>query len=49
MATVINLIITASISCYTYQHGTTDVRISNELLESYITQLIVPELQVQEG
>lgn len=49
MATVINLIITASISCYTYQHGATDVRISNELLESYITQLIVPELQVQEG
>ena len=44
MATVINLIITASISCYTYQHGATDVRISTELLEQYITQLIVPEL-----
>lgn len=44
MATVINLIITASISCYTYQHGATDVRISAELLEQYITQLIVPEL-----
>jgi hypothetical protein len=46
MATVINLIITASISSYTYQHGATDVRISSELLESYIQQLIVPELQI---
>ena len=47
MATVINLIITACISCYTYQHGATDVRVSAELLESYIIQLIVPELQIQ--
>ena len=37
MATVINLIITASIGIYTYQHGATEVRISNELLETYIT------------
>ena len=49
MATVINLIITTSISCYTYQHGATDTRITAELLESYITQLIVPELQIQQG
>ena len=49
MATIINLLITASISCYTYTHGATDVRITNELLENYITQLIVPELQVPEG
>ena len=49
MATVINLIITAGINCYTYQHGATDVRISPELLESYIQQLIVPELQIQQG
>ena len=49
MVTVINLIITASISCYTYQHGATEVRISAELLESYITQLMVPELQVPQG
>lgn len=49
MATVINLIITASIGTYTYQHGATDIRISPELLESYIQQLIVPELQIVQG
>ena len=47
MVTVINLIITASVTNYTYMHGATDVRISSELLESYITSLIVPELQIQ--
>lgn len=49
MVTVLNLIITASISCYTYQHGATEVRISPDLLDSYITGLIVPELQVPQG
>ena len=47
MATVINLIITAGVTNYTYMHGATDVRITSELLEQYITQLIVPELQIQ--
>ena len=47
MATVLNLIITASISCYTYSHGATEVRIGSDLLESYIQQLVVPELQLQ--
>ena len=46
MATIINLIITASITCYTYQHGATDTKISAELLEQYIQSIIVPELQV---
>ena len=46
MATLINLIITASISCYTYAHGATEVRINQEQLENYIQTLIVPELQV---
>lgn len=45
MATVVNLIITAGITCYTYQHGATEVRLSGDLLRSYITGLIVPELQ----
>ena len=49
MATIINLIITASISCYTYMHGATEVRICTELLETYLQQLVVPELQVQES
>ena len=48
MATVVNLIITASISCYTYQHGASSIRITPEMLEQYITQLIVPELQIQQ-
>ena len=30
MATLINLIITASIGCYTYLHGATDVRIGGD-------------------
>jgi len=36
MVTIINLIITASISCYTYQHGATEVRLAPELFESYL-------------
>ncbi len=48
MTTIINLIITASITCYTYQHGATDVRIPIELLEQYIQGIIVPELQLSE-
>ena len=47
MVTIINLIITACISTYTYQHGATEVRINPELLEQYIQQLIVPELQLE--
>ena len=49
MVTVLNLIITAGIGTYTYQHGANDIRIPPELLEGYIQQLIVPELQIQEG
>ena len=45
MATIINLIVTASITCYTYQHGATDVKISAELDEQYIQSIIVPGLQ----
>jgi len=47
MATIINLIITASINCYTYQHGATEVRITPQLLETYLSELIVRELQIE--
>ena len=49
MVVVINLIITAGIGTYTYQHGANDIRVSPELLVNYIQSLIVPELQMVEG
>ena len=42
--TVLNLIITASITNYTYKSGAENLNISNELLTQYIQQLVVPEL-----
>lgn len=33
---LLNLIITASISCYTYQHGATDLTIDEQMLANYL-------------
>ena len=33
---LLNLIITASISCYTYQHGATDLTIDEQMLGNYL-------------
>ena len=46
---LLNLIITASISCYTYQHGATELLVDNNMLGSYLQQLVIPELQVPQG
>ena len=43
--TVLNLIITASISQYTYRAGAEQVQISFEQLASYLESLVLPELQ----
>jgi hypothetical protein len=43
--TVLNLIITASISQYTYRAGAEQVQISFEQLASYLENLVLPELQ----
>jgi hypothetical protein len=43
--TLVNLLITASMGNYTYRHGATDLQISNEMFETYLQQLIIPELQ----
>ena len=42
---VLNLIITASISQYTYRAGAEQVQISFEQLASYLETLVLPELQ----
>ena len=43
-ATMINLLITASIGSYTYNYGATDLFIAPEQLYSYLDQLVIPEL-----
>jgi hypothetical protein len=45
--TVLNLIITASISCYTYRSGAEMILISIEDLEKYLESLILVELNEQ--
>ncbi len=30
---------------YTYRHGATELQISSEMFETYLQQLIIPELQ----
>ena len=46
--TLLNLLITASISSYTYKNGATDLKIPEETLFAYIQNLVVPELQEDE-
>ena len=46
---LLNLIITASISCYTYAHGATELLIDQAMLSQYLQQLVIPELQVPQG
>ena len=43
-ATVLNLIITASIAQYTYRAGAEQILISFDLLANYLEQLVLPEL-----
>jgi exportin-2 (importin alpha re-exporter) len=45
MTTVLNLIITASISQYTYRAGAEQVQISFEQLGGYLENLVLPELR----
>lgn len=45
---LLNLLITSSISSYTFRGGASEINISPETLFSYIEQLIFPELQEQE-
>jgi len=42
--TMLNLLITASIGCYTFQHGATELLISQESFQNYLQGLIIPEL-----
>jgi hypothetical protein len=44
-ATVLNLIITASITQYTYRHGAEGILIPLDALGSYLQQLVMPELE----
>lgn len=46
--TLLNLLITASISSYTYRNGATDLKIPESALFNYIETLILPELQEAE-
>ena len=46
---MLNLIITASISIYTYTHGATELLIDQSLLGNYLQQLVIPELQAAPG
>jgi hypothetical protein len=46
--TLLNLLITASISSYTYKNGATDLKIPEATLFAYIQNLVVPELQEDE-
>jgi hypothetical protein len=41
---LLNLLITASIGCYTYSYGATELLISQQDLFNYMNQLIIPEL-----
>ena len=43
-ATVLNLIITASIAQYTYRSGAEQIQISFEVLANYLETLVLPEL-----
>ena len=38
------MLITASIGCYTYQHGATEIIVSQESFQNYLEALIIPEL-----
>jgi len=42
---VLNLIITASISTYTYRQGAEQINIPFDLLANYLENLVLPELQ----
>lgn len=44
-ASLLNLLITASISMYTYKTGASSINIPEETLFGYIQQLVIPELQ----
>jgi len=46
---MLNLLITASVGCYTYQHGATELLISPDQFQAYLQQLVIPELEVKEG
>ena len=46
--TLLNLLITASIQSYTYRNGATDLKIPEQVLFSYIEQMVLPELQETE-
>lgn len=45
---MLNLIITASITHYTYRLGAENILITTESLCSYLEQLVIPELQEQQ-
>ncbi len=42
--TLLNLLLTASIGCYTYQHGATEILVPQESFQNYLEALIIPEL-----
>ena len=42
--TLLNLLITASIGCYTYLHGVTEMLISSELVYEHFLNYVIPEL-----
>lgn len=46
-ATLLNLIITASIGQYTYNYGATELLIDDQQLFYYLESLVIPELQMQ--
>lgn len=46
---MLNLLITSSIGSYTYNYGASELLISSEQLFTYLDQLVIPELGIQEG
>ncbi len=46
--TVLNLIITASITQYTYRQGAENILIPFDALASYLETLVLPELEEQQ-
>jgi len=41
---LLNLLITASIGTYTYQHGASEILVPQESFQNYLDTLVIPEL-----
>jgi hypothetical protein len=43
--TLLNLLLAASISCYTFEHGASEILVAKESIVNYLETLIIPELR----